>query len=162
MQPSAPGYEFTAADLAGADIPRSLLSQLIAAPQSVPADQVPDPLQLLAAILKSQKRNSAIYRPIPFNFATFAQQMVLADNPNRSYLLIQVVGTGDLMAVFESGPNSVQDLSAAADQAQLTAKQTRAIRIVAGGNFEPLVVPTNAITLFTLNAATNGVVIEGQ
>lgn len=162
MQPSPPGYDFTAADLASADIDRSLLARLIVAPQTVPAAQVPDPLQLLAALLKTQKRNSAAFRPVPFNFATFARQMMLADNPNRSYLLIQNVGSGDVMVVFENGPVSVQDLSAAGDQSQLTAQQTRAVRIVAGGYFEPLVVPINAVTLFTLNTATNGLIIEGQ
>jgi hypothetical protein len=79
----------------------------------------------------------------------------------RSYLLIQNVGSGDLMVLFEGGPSSVQDMSSAAGQNELTVKQTRAIRVVAGGNYEPLMPPSNAITIFTIGTATQGVCIEG-
>jgi hypothetical protein len=48
----------------------------------------------------------------------------------------------------------------AAGQAQLTNQQTRAVRVVAGGYYEPLIAPTNQITIFTLNTATQAMAQE--
>lgn len=161
LQPSRPGYNFSAADLVRANITPEELGRMIALRQQSPENYSYDAMQLLAALLKSQKPANALYKPSAFSFATYRKQMLFAENPNRNYLIIQNVGGGDLMVVFESGETNVADYSAAADQAQLTGLQTRALRIVAGGYFEPLTPPKNPITIFTLNTATNGVAIEG-
>lgn len=157
IAPSRPGYRFSAADLDRASISPDELGRIIL------ASAADDPTALLAALLKSQTPMNSKYRPAPFSFTTYKKQMVLSENPKRNWLIVQNVGSGDLLIVFEDGPASVQDFSVAADsQQQLINLQTRALRVVAGGYFEPLVPPKNAITLFTLNTATNGVVIEGN
>jgi len=158
IKPSNPGYNFTTADLQRASFPPDLLGKMI-----VQAGKNPDAGALLAAILKSQRKQNANFRPASINFPIWSLQSLFSANPNRSYLIIQNTGNGDLMLIFEDGPASIQDNSGSTDaQQQLTNMQTRALRIVAGGYYEPLVPPTNSLTLFTLGVATNGVAIEGQ
>lgn len=166
LTPSPTGYEFNSADLAQAKISDADVSRIIlGATQSIApvspgsADGV---AALLASILKTQKKNSCNYQPFPFDYAIFTKQQVLAKNPLRQYLLIQNVGSGDLLVVFEESGSTPEDFSAAANQQALINMQTRAIRIVAGGSYEPSTAPLNAITLFTLNTATNGLVIDGS
>ena len=171
MQPSRPGYNFTVADLLNFDIsPLEAAKIMVAASGGAPANlsgdaaaglQVDPIVALLAGILKSQKRSNAQYGPFAWQLTLWSQIQVLTQNAVRSYLLIQNVGSGDLMVLFEGGPSSVQDMSSAAGQNELTVKQTRAIRVVAGGNYEPLMPPSNAITIFTIGVATQGVCIEG-
>lgn len=172
IPPSAPGYNLTSADVGALNVsPEQAARVMLAVAQGLPANvpglgaiapgDVSGVTLLLAAILRSQKRASASYTPFGFGFATWARQQVFGPNPNRAYLLIQNVGSGDLMVCFENGPQSVQDLSAATDQQQLTNQQQRSVRIVAGGYFEPLVPPTNPITLFTLGTGTQGLAVEG-
>lgn len=156
IAPSRPGYNFSSADVARASISPEELGKIIL--QSA----ANDPTALLAALLKAQVPMNSKYRPVPYNFSAYSSQLVLAENPKRNYLMIQNVGSNDLMVIFEDGPATVQDFSADADSQQLLInQQTRALRVVAGGYFEPLVPPKNSITLFTLNGATNGVVIDG-
>lgn len=158
IQPSNPGSSFSAADLVRASINPEALGRILTG-TSTEADT----LQLLALLAKQQVKRNSRFRPNPFSFETYRKQLALSENPMRDYLLIQNVGSGDLMVLFEEGPVNVQDFSADADsQQELINSQTRALRIVAGGYYEPLVAPTNPITLFVLNTATNGVVVEGS
>lgn len=158
MEPSKPGYHLSTADLQRAYIGPDILGRIIQQ-----AGQHPDTTALLAGILKSQRKNNARFRPAMFNFPAYNRQLLFTENPNRSYLIIQNVGAGDLIVLFEDGPVSIEDDSGSADaQQMLINAQTRGLRIVAGGYFEPLVPPVNSITIFTLNTETNGVAIEGQ
>lgn len=158
VPPSNPGYNFTTADLSRAAVlSRDAVNRIIANGR-----EEPDALAILAAILRTQAKNSVSYRPNTYQFGTYRKQMILADNPDRQYLMIQNTGNGDLMVIFEDGPVNVVDNSGSADaQNELVGLQTRALRIIGGGYFEPLVAPRNPITIFTLNGATNGLVIEG-
>jgi len=163
LRPSIPGYDFNVADLRRASVSNETAGQIIlAAQQSGAVASSPDGMAaLLAAILKQQRPRNANYAPFPFNYDIWRQQQVLTQNENRGYLLIQNVGLGDLMVVFEEAPSIVQDFSGVTDQQTLVIKQTRAIRIIAGGTYEPQIPPINSVTLFTLNTATNGLVVEG-
>lgn len=165
MEPSQPGYNFTTADLAAFNIaPRDAAQLLVAATGGVtgnlgiaPGDTV---AALLAELVRSQRRFNALFAPSPFSLAAWTRQQILAENPLRSYLLIQNVGSGDVMVLFETASVQPEDLSGATNE--LTVSQVRAVRIVAGGNYEPLVAPSNPITLFTLGTASSGLVIEGR
>lgn len=163
LRPSKPGYDFNVADLRRAEVSQQSAANIILSAQQsgAPASSPDGMAALLAAILKQQRPRNASYAPFPFNYDIWRQQQVLTKNENRAYLLIQNVGMGDLMLVFEEAPNTVQDFSAIDDQQTLVIKQTRAIRIIAGGSYEPSIPPTNSITIFTLNTATNGLVVEG-
>lgn len=165
MNPSQPGYNFSTADLLRFNVTPLEAARLVAQQTqggAAPVASLGDPTTaLLAALVQSQQRRNAQYGAFAWSLAAWAKIQVLQQNPIRSYLLIQNVGSGDLMVLFESGPASAQDLSGASGQAQLTVEQTRAVRIVAGGNYEPLVAPSNQITIFTLGTASNGVVLEG-
>lgn len=154
LPPAAAGRDYSMADLLTADIPPEQLGQMIL------EQSTPDVLALLASILRNQKRNNGQYQPVPYSFSAYGQQRVLTQNPRRGYLMVQNVGSGDIYICFEDSSENVQDYSG--DTQTLIVKQVRSLRIVGGGYFEPLVAPTNAITLFTLNAAAYGVVIEGQ
>lgn len=166
LQPSAPGVDLAQADVARAEVTREQAAQIIlqagggAGSQGINAD-VGGMMALLATLIKITKRNSARYMPFGFGLAAWARQQVLTENPLRSYLLVQNVGSGDLMVVMETGPIAVQDLSSAANQQQLTNQQLRAVRVVAGGYFEPLTPPVNPVTIFTLGTGTTGLVVEG-
>lgn len=165
LVPSQPGYQFTSADVAQANVSPEQAGQIIlaatASPNAVDPGSSVGVAALLAAILKSQKRSNCKYQPFPFNYDIWTRQQILAQNQLRQYLLIQNVGSGDLLVVFEEASIEPVDFSALADQATLVVQQTRAIRIVAGGSYEPLTPPQNAVTVFTLNTATFGLVIEG-
>lgn len=160
LPPSLPGARFSSADLLRARIRPETLGNLILQQQA--PGVAPDALALLASMLKEQRKQNAKFQPFPFNFGIWTMQQVLPENANRSYLLIQNVGNGDLLVVHEGASITPVDMSSADGQVSLTVTQTRAIRIVAGGNYEPLVAPSNPISIFTLNAATLGVVIEGS
>ncbi len=167
ITPSRPGYAFSTADLARADVSPLEAARLIVANREAAAQVAgdggadPELKLILAAMLRAMKRANCRYQPFPFDFPIWTQQQVLTSNPLREYLMIQNVGNGDLLVVFEETSVTATDFSAASAQSQLTNKQTRALRIVSGGYFEPLTPPTNAISIFTLNAATNGIVIDG-
>lgn len=163
MRPSQPGYNFSAADLARASLQPDELSRIIFGVQGTDANGLPiEALQLLAQIAKNNAIKNATYRPGAINFPAWHRQLLFTENPNRSYLIIQNVGSGDLMVVFEDGPASILNQSSADGQTFLTQLQTRALRIVAGGYYEPLIPPKNNIAIFTLGTATNGVAIEGS
>jgi len=154
LVPSPNDPRLSAADLINLDLRPEEVGRIIAQNTGEPTA-----LQLLAAILKNQKKNNSNYQPAPYIFAAYQQQQIFPANPRRSYFLLQNVSAGDVLVIFEVAPNNLVDFSG--DHNSLIVKQTRSIRVVGGGYFEPLVVPTNAITLFTLNAAANGVCIEG-
>lgn len=169
IPPSPPGPSFASADVTQADIAAagdisqaqaaSIILQATNGGQGVQNDQS-GVIALLAAILRNQKRNNANYTPMPFSFGAYIQQQLVGADPLRNYLLIQNVGSGDLMVLFETSSVNAQDFSSAT--AVLTTKQTRCVRIVAGGYYEPLVAPTNAISLFTLGTGTNGLFVAGS
>ena len=166
MNPSLPGYQFSIADIGRYGLSPLELARIVAretAGNPGNLDQIPDPVTaILAEIAKSQRRSNARFNASGWQLATYARVQILATNPLRSYFVIQNVGSGDVMVVFESSSTKTEDLSgSAASQAQLTNQQTRAVRVVAGGYYEPLVAPTNEITIFTLNTATQGIIIEG-
>ena len=164
LKPSVPGYDFSAADLRRARITPEAAGRIIlagAAPQAGGASAPDGTAALLAAIIKQQRPRNTEYRQFPFFYDIWRQQQILTENENRGYLLIQNVGSGDLMILFEVSTTEVVDFSALADQQTLVIKQTRAVRLVAGGSYEPQIPPINTITLFTLNTATNGIVVEG-
>lgn len=148
------GNEFSQADLLSASINPEQLGKLIMS-QNAETVEV-----LLAAILRNQKKNNASFQPVPYSYSTYRRQKVLNANPLRSYFLLQNVSPGDIFVMFEDASANVTDFTT--DTQTLIANQIRAIRIIGGGYFEPLVAPTNPITLFTLNAAAYGVVVEGQ
>ena len=112
---------------------------------------------LLAQIALTQKRSNAKYAPLGFTLAAYTRYQILTENPLRTQLLIQNVGSGDLMVLFGTGDVSPSVIASA----ELLAQQAYSIRIVAGGSFEPYVSPTNPITIFTLATGTVGIVIEG-
>lgn len=164
MQPSRPGYNFSTADLEAYGIsPREAARILVQATGGEPGSLQAEPGDLIVALLaqlaKSQRRANAVFAPIPFSLATYTRQQMLSSNPRRSWLMIQNVGSNDLMVAFETAQLTPENLSG--NTSELTNQQQRSLRIVAGGYFEPLVAPSNAITLFTLNGATNGVIVEG-
>lgn len=159
IKPSAPGAQFSSADLLRATVTPQQAARIIL--EQTAQGGLPDAVALLAAMFKEQRKQNAKFQPVPFDLPIWTLQQVLPENPQRSYLLIQNVGGADLMVVHETGPLQPQDFSAATAQAYLTIMQTRAIRIISGGNYEPLVAPSNPISIFTLAAVTNGVVIEG-
>lgn len=164
MQPNNPGYDLASADLQRARISSEDLARIVvratggnpsnAAGVPVASDPV---VSLLAQIALTQKRSNAKYAPLGFTLAAYTRYQILTENPLRTQLLIQNVGSGDLMVLFGTG--DVTPTVIASDQ--LLAQQAYAIRIVAGGSFEPYVSPTNPITLFTLATGTLGVCIEG-
>lgn len=154
LAPSRPGYNLSTADLRGVSVDAMTVDKIIAQGRNAP-----DALTLLAELLKRGAPRNARYQPIAYQYPVYTQQQVLNENKNRSVLIIQNVGNGDIFALMEGGNATPQDFSG--NTTQLSYAQTRAIRIVAGGNFTPQIPPSNAITLFTLNAAANGVVIEG-
>lgn len=164
MQPNNPGYDLASADLQRARISSEDLARIVVrATGGNPANAgaVPvasDPVvSLLAQIALTQKRSNAKYAPLGFTLAAYTRYQILTENPLRTQLLIQNVGSGDLMVLFGTG--DVNPTVIASDQ--LLAQQAYAIRIVAGGSFEPYVSPTNPITIFTLATGTVGVCIEG-
>ena len=160
LPPSRPGYNFRAADLASADIPRSLIRSVLNQAQAqVQQGVAPDLYALFASMLKNQQPRNAKYGPITYNFTAYTRQQMLSENPDRSYLLIQNVGSGDILALFEGSSPQPTDLST--NTSVLIQAQTRAVRIVAGGSYEPSIPPSNPVTLFCLNTAANGVVFEG-
>ena len=165
MNPSQPGYNFTTADLQRFNITPEDAARLLARETqggAVPVNQLENPITaLLAEMVRAQRRFNARYGSFGWSLAAWAKLQLLQQNPLRAYMLIQNVGSGDLMVLFESGPASAADLSSTGGQAQLTVEQTRAVRIVAGGNYEPLVAPSTEVTIFTLGTATQGVVVEG-
>lgn len=165
MKPSPPGYNFSTADLLRFNVTPEEAARLLARETgggAVPVNQLENPIPaLLAELVRAQRRFNARYGNFAWSLAAWAKIQLLQQNPLRAYMLIQNVGSGDLMVLFESGPASAQDLSGASGQAQLTVEQSRAVRIVAGGNYEPLVAPSTEVTIFTLGTATQGVVIEG-
>ena len=170
MRPNQPGYNLATADLQRARISQDDLARIVVHatggnPNNAPgiaSGAGPNPMMaLLAQIALTQRTANARFGPFTFSLAAWFRVQVLQENPNRKYFILQNVGSGDLMIVFESANVSPQDMSAAAGQSELTVQQTRAIRIVAGGSYEPIVAPTNPISIFTLGTATNGIVIEG-
>ncbi len=165
VQPSKPGYSLAAADLARFNItPRDAASLIAQATEGRPQGLNAEPGDLIGALLaelvRSQKRFNATFMPLAFSLPVYTRQQILAQNPLRAYLMVQNVGSGDLILAFESGEVSPTDLSGATSE--LTNQQQRSLRIVAGGYYEPLVAPQNPITIFTLNTATSGVIIEGN
>lgn len=169
VAPSKPGYNMAVADLARFDITPLEAARIMAgttqgqSPTGANVAAAPDPvITLLAQLVKTQRRNNTVYGPLGWSLAAWAKLQIFTQNALRGYLIIQNVGSGDLLVLFEGGPVSAQDLSSAGGQTQLTTEQTRAIRIVAGGYYEPQVAPSNPITIFTLGTASNGVAIEGS
>ena len=168
MNPSPPGYLFSTADIARAGLsPLELARLIVKETEGQPAGgnltELENPIVvLLAEIAKSQRRSNARFNSSAWQLAAYSRVQILASNPLRTYFMVQNVGSGDLLVIFESGSTTTEDLSTpAASVAQLTTQQTRAVRVVAGGNYEPLVAPTNEVTIFTLNTATQGIIIEG-
>lgn len=162
--PSPPSYNFTVADLERAGFSTQELARVILQSKANGGIETGSPsaiLPLLAAILKTQKKANANHVHIPYALDDYQLQQILGGNENRQFLLIQNVGSGDLMVVPEAGDTSIRDFSAATAQAYLNDMQNRAIRIVAGGYYEPTTAPKNAMSIFTLATATNGVVVEG-
>lgn len=156
--PSRPGYDFTAADLKAADYSPESLGRLILDIENGMTVE-----GLLAAILKSQKKSNSKYTIIPFSLAVWQKQQLTGFDPIRNFLLIQVVGNGDLMTTFEAGNPAIEDFSATADsQNVLLNLQNQALGIVSGGSFFPDTVPINPITVFTTSVATQGVCLIGQ
>lgn len=163
LAPSEPGYAFNTADLAGAKLSDISISRIIAAGAiDTQNGGSPDIAALLAAILRTQRKANCRVSPLPFTLGIWQLQMILTENPLRNWMLIQNVGLGDLLLIEQTGSPTPVDYSAATAQASLTLLQTRAIRIVAGGYYEPLVPPVNPVSIFTLNTATVGTVREGQ
>ncbi len=161
IQPSHPSYNLSVADITNADLPRAAVQRVLAQAQAeTQAGNAPDIYMLLASMLKNQQPRNARYGPITFNLAAYVKQQILTENTSRSYLLIQNVGSGDIFALVEGGSPQATDLSG--NTTVLIQAQTRAVRIVAGGSYEPSIPPSNAITLFTLNTAAYGVVFEGS
>lgn len=161
IQPSNPGYDFSSADLTRAGVSVMEAARVILAAKQEQGSAFPDPAALLAAIFKDQRKQNAKFQPVAFSLDIWMLQQVLNENPLRSYLIVQNVGSADIMILHETSNTVPQDYSAASAQNELTIKQTRAIRVVSGGYYEPLVAPSNPISIFTLGAGTNGVVIEG-
>ena len=165
MRPNPYDYNFTVADLQRFEITPTEAARMLVQQtggQAPNAETVlgADPVvALLTQLVKSQRRANALYGPLGWSLAAWTKLQLFQTNPVRAYLLIQNVGSGDLLVLFEGGPTSPQDFSSNTDQ--LTTDQTRAVRVVAGGYYEPLVSPTNAVTIFTLGTATDGVAIEG-
>lgn len=160
ITPSRPGYQFRAADLLAARISMEELGRIILT-QSEGDDQSLV-LALLAGILKTQRRVNCNGNILGFQLAIWNQVQILGPNPLRNWLLIQNVGAGDLMVCFQDASSTPQDFSSAEGQLMLTAQQVRSVRVVAGGYFEPLIPPTNPITIFTMATATTGIACEGQ
>lgn len=164
--PSSPGYRFNAADLARAGFADELIAKAVVeanqqamAAGSLGAESVPG---LLASILQKAAKQNSFYRPTPFIYGIWTAQQVLTEDARRNVLMIQNVGAGDLLILFEGFNTNPTDMSSADGQQELTVKQSRAIRLKPGGAFTPMVPPLNAVTLFTLAVATNGLVISGR
>lgn len=156
---SPPGYDFSAADLGSAEISLQEAARIILEKQQTGID----PLVLLAAILKAQRPRNARYNPTGFGLNAWNIQQIFTQNPARSWLMIQNTGMGDLLILFEPNNPTIQDFSGTADsQAYLTNSQLRALRVVAGGYFEPIIPTVNPVTIFTLGTGTEGVAIEGS
>lgn len=154
IAPSRPGYNLRTADLRNVSVDAMTIDHIIASGR-----ETPDAMVLLAELLKRGAPRNARYQAVAYQYPVYTQQQVLTENKNRAVLVIQNVGTGDIFALMEGSNPTPQDFSG--NPTQLSYAQTRAIRIVAGGNFTPQIPPSNAISLFTLNAVANGVIIEG-
>lgn len=160
LQPSPFNYDFRSADLRGAQIRPDDVARIIL--QATQGGGI-DATALLAAILKSQKKSNSYYSPIPFGLSAYNAQQIDGLNPMRNFFLVQNVGSGDLMVVFQAGDPVITDYSADANsQNVLNLLQLQSVRIVAGGNFFPDTPPINPITIFTLGTATQGVVVVGS
>lgn len=160
IAPSQPGYDFTSADLRNAHIRPDEIARIIM--QRTAAGAM-DSMGLLAELLRRVKKANARYSPIPFGLAAFQIQMITGEDPLRSFLVIQNVGSGDMMVTFQPNNPVIQDFSADTDsQNILNQLQLQSVRIVAGGNFFPDTPPSNPITIFTLGTATQGIVMVGQ
>lgn len=161
IAPSRPGYLFNVADLLDARIGQEQLGRIILEGRDSgdPSEQY---LAILAGILKNMDTRNCDGIIQGFSLPVWTQVQILGPNPNRNWLLLQNVGSGDLMVTYKTGNPNPQDFSAASAQAYLTQEQIRAVRVVAGGYFEPIKAPRQAITIFTLGTATQGVACEGQ
>lgn len=155
VPPSQPGYDFTIADLQRASVTPEQASRIIL--QRTQGGAVAaDGTALLAAILKACFKQNCYAQQVAYSLPAWSIVQLQGLDYARNYFELQNVGSGDLMVIFEPGPNVVKDLSSPAGQTELTLKQTYAFRIVAGGNYAPFVAPVNPITIFTLGTATNG------
>jgi hypothetical protein len=124
-----------------------------------PADGLP----YLASILNTQQRANSKPHPYPLDFAPWQMQTIILEDFQRNFLLVQNYGPGRLFLILEDSSNtSLQDFSAAASQSELLRRENLAVRIVQGETYEPVVVPVNAITLFTTSIAARGILLEGK
>ena len=161
IAPSRPGYTFTVADLLAASISKEQLGRIIMQNRDS-GDPSAQYLAILASILKNMDARNCEGNITGFSLAVWNQVQILGPNANRTWLLLQNVGSGDLMVCYKTSSPAPQDYSAASAQAYLVQEQIRAVRVVAGGYFEPAKAPRNAVTIFTLGTATVGVACEGQ
>ena len=70
--------------------------------------------------------------------------LALAENQSRKYLLIQNKGSQDVYLKFVGASSS-----------------TEGVKIIAGGNYEPILVPINAIYLKSASGTQTVTIIEG-
>jgi hypothetical protein len=122
-----------------------------------------DVLPYLASILNTQQRANSKLHPYPLDFAPWQLQTIILEDFQRNFLLVQDYGPGRLFLILEDSSNtSMQDFSAAAAQGELLRRENLAMRIVQGETYEPVVVPINAITIFTTSIAARGLLLEGK
>lgn len=153
MQPSNPGYEFSAADLAQAAIPVGVLNQLIApAANGAPVDMA----GLLAALIKTQPKAASNFVTYPYSIASGNAQQVLPSNPLRTSLVIalNVVSSATVFVLLDQGPISQSALQ--------TTDTPRCLQVDSANTpFIFFVAPTNAITLLAAVGDIQGVILEG-
>lgn len=168
VPPSRPGYEFSSADLARAEVPREAINRMIGVgvQQMQQTGESPPPEVLLASIAQKQAVASVRYRIYPFNLATGRLLQILPENLARKSLLIQFytgAGLGNNVAILlEQGPTSPAQF----DQGPTDSRLNRCLRISTDTNFpnpfQFFMTPVNPVTLITdTDSPIAGVIIEG-
>jgi len=100
---------------------------------------------LILFTLQGVKAQQVIYYP-PITGSITTSAEVMASNPLRRYVLIQNMGSVAIIAKFGSSITGSNE----------------GVQIPAGGAYEPILAPTQALFLKSTSAAANYIVIQGN
>lgn len=102
-------------------------------------------LFFLLTALPSHSADSTVLRPLVSFSATTTSTLALAKDNARKYLLIQNTGANDILVKFDSAHSA-----------------SEGIKIIAGGNYEPLIAPTSAIYIKTSSSTSTVSIVHGR
>lgn len=164
VPPSQPGYDLSIADLGSAEMGNLAIGHTIATgiQQMQQNGGEPDPLMLLAQMLKKQSVSATKYRIMPFSLATGRIQQILPENPFRKALLIVPDPALEIAVYLSEGPTDVDVPFDGPNDVRLKSSFKLVLDTTFPQPFQFFVAPTNPITLITAyDMPVTGVIIEG-